>query len=39
MHRMHGVQEWRDWKDNPASDYYDFVKVLGGGAFADVRSM
>lgn len=33
------VQEWRDWKDNPACEHYDFVKVLGGGAFADVRSM
>lgn len=36
---MHGVQEWRDWRDNPACDHYDFVKVLGGGAYAEVSAI
>ena len=33
-----GGDEWRKWKDNPATDDYVVMSTLGRGAFADVRS-
>lgn len=32
-----GGDEWRKWKDNPATDDYVVMSTLGRGAFADVR--
>lgn len=32
-----GGDEWRKWKDNPATDDYVVLSTLGRGAFADVR--
>lgn len=32
-----GGDEWRKWKDNPATDDYVVLNTLGRGAFADVR--
>lgn len=34
-----GGDEWRKWKDNPATDDYVIMSTLGRGAFADVRSL
>lgn len=37
-HSVVNGEDWRKWKDNPASKDYTILNTLGRGAFADVRS-